>query len=245
MRACSWRSSSASSSSREPRRPAGGSCLAQRFALLGDSIRLRLLLCIKAAGLISVCDLAVATDLNDVTVSQTLRFLRASHTVITERDGRIIDSKTPSSTSFSQPGHLARVDGIEVLGAGRCRAACSAARSAIGVDGGAGAVWQECVDGAGPGVDCDCVCPVPGRDGFQQFEALAVYDAQDAGLADRDVQVRQRGVVDHDIGSAGQGNGGQEGSGVTVDDWQPPRCRQRRKGARRRSAVRAAPRLGR
>jgi DNA-binding transcriptional ArsR family regulator len=63
---------------------------AQRFAVLGDPTRLRLLLCIKTAGPISVSDLAVAADLNDDTVSQTLRFLRASQTVTTERDGRVI-----------------------------------------------------------------------------------------------------------------------------------------------------------
>jgi DNA-binding transcriptional ArsR family regulator len=63
---------------------------AQRFALLGDSTRLRLLLAITAAGPISVSDLAVAAGLSDVTVSQTLRYLRASGTVSTERDGRII-----------------------------------------------------------------------------------------------------------------------------------------------------------
>ena len=58
--------------------------------MLGDPTRLRLLLCIKAAGPISVSDLAVAAELNDVTVSQTLRFLRAHQTVTTERDGRVI-----------------------------------------------------------------------------------------------------------------------------------------------------------
>jgi ArsR family transcriptional regulator, lead/cadmium/zinc/bismuth-responsive transcriptional repressor len=63
---------------------------AERFALLGDPTRLRLLLCINAAGPISVSDLAVAVDLNSDTVSQTLRLLRASHTVSTQRDGRII-----------------------------------------------------------------------------------------------------------------------------------------------------------
>ena len=63
---------------------------AERFALLGDPTRLRLLLCIRAAGPISVSDLAVAVDLNSDTVSQTLRLLRASHTVTTQRDGRII-----------------------------------------------------------------------------------------------------------------------------------------------------------
>jgi DNA-binding transcriptional ArsR family regulator len=70
--------------------PATAATWAQRFALLGDPTRLRILLCIKAAGPISVSDLAVAADLHDVTVSQTLRFLRASGTVTAERDGRVI-----------------------------------------------------------------------------------------------------------------------------------------------------------
>ncbi len=70
--------------------PAGATAWARRFALLGDPTRLRILLCIKAAGPISVSDLAVAAGLSDVTVSQTLRFLRASRTVTTERDGRVI-----------------------------------------------------------------------------------------------------------------------------------------------------------
>jgi DNA-binding transcriptional ArsR family regulator len=63
---------------------------ARRFAVLSDPTRLRLLLCIRAAGPISVSDLAVAASLNDATVSQTLRFLRASQTVTAERDGRVI-----------------------------------------------------------------------------------------------------------------------------------------------------------
>jgi DNA-binding transcriptional ArsR family regulator len=70
--------------------PANAQTWAQRFAVLGDPTRLRLLLCIKAAGPISVSDLAVAADLNDTAVSQTLRFLRATRTVTTERDGRVI-----------------------------------------------------------------------------------------------------------------------------------------------------------
>ena len=63
---------------------------AQRFAVLADPTRLRLLLAIKAAGPISVSDLAVAASLTDATASQTLRYLRASGTVTTQRDGRII-----------------------------------------------------------------------------------------------------------------------------------------------------------
>jgi DNA-binding transcriptional ArsR family regulator len=70
--------------------PAEVTAWARRFALIADPTRLRLLLAIKAAGPVSVSDLAAAAGISDVTVSQTLRHLRASGTVSTERDGRII-----------------------------------------------------------------------------------------------------------------------------------------------------------
>jgi ArsR family transcriptional regulator, lead/cadmium/zinc/bismuth-responsive transcriptional repressor len=63
---------------------------AQRFALLADPTRLAVLTCIQAAGPISVSDLAAATGINDATVSQTLRYLRAAQTVSSHRDGRVI-----------------------------------------------------------------------------------------------------------------------------------------------------------
>ena len=63
---------------------------ARTFAVLGDPTRLTLLIAIKAAGPISVSDLAAATGLNDTTVSQTLRYLRAAQVVAAERDGRVI-----------------------------------------------------------------------------------------------------------------------------------------------------------
>jgi DNA-binding transcriptional ArsR family regulator len=63
---------------------------ARRFALLGDPTRLALLTCIHAAGPISVSDLAAATGINDVTVSQTLRYLRAAQAVSAQRDGRVV-----------------------------------------------------------------------------------------------------------------------------------------------------------
>jgi len=63
---------------------------ARTFAVLGDPTRLTLLIAIKAAGPISVSDLAAATGLNDTTVSQTLRYLRAAQVVSAERDGRVI-----------------------------------------------------------------------------------------------------------------------------------------------------------
>src|ERR1700691_4048820 len=63
---------------------------ARLFAVLADPTRLTLLTCIKAAGPISVSDLAAATGVNDTTVSQTLRYLRAAGTVTAERDGRVV-----------------------------------------------------------------------------------------------------------------------------------------------------------
>jgi len=70
--------------------PAEVTAWARRFALLADPTRLRLLLAIRAAGPVSVSDLAAAAGISDATVSQTLRHLRASGTVTTERDGRVI-----------------------------------------------------------------------------------------------------------------------------------------------------------
>jgi ArsR family transcriptional regulator, lead/cadmium/zinc/bismuth-responsive transcriptional repressor len=63
---------------------------AELFAVLADPTRLMLLTCISAAGPISVSDLAAATGLNDTTVSQALRHLRASRIVSPQRDGRVI-----------------------------------------------------------------------------------------------------------------------------------------------------------
>jgi ArsR family transcriptional regulator, lead/cadmium/zinc/bismuth-responsive transcriptional repressor len=63
---------------------------ARRFALLADPSRLTLLLCIEGAGPIAVTDLAVASGLQDSTVSQALRHLRAHGAVRAERDGRVL-----------------------------------------------------------------------------------------------------------------------------------------------------------
>jgi DNA-binding transcriptional ArsR family regulator len=63
---------------------------AEHFALLADPTRLTLLTCIHAAGPISVSDLAAATGIQDTTVSQALRYLRANQVVSTQRDGRVI-----------------------------------------------------------------------------------------------------------------------------------------------------------
>ena len=63
---------------------------AKRFAALGDPSRLTLLLAMHHAGPIAVSDLAVAADMNDTTVSQALRLLKAAGVVASERDGRIV-----------------------------------------------------------------------------------------------------------------------------------------------------------
>jgi ArsR family transcriptional regulator, lead/cadmium/zinc/bismuth-responsive transcriptional repressor len=65
--------------------------------VLADPTRLTLLLAIKAAEPISVSDLAAATGINDTTVSQTLRYLRASQTVVAEREGRIVRYRLAST----------------------------------------------------------------------------------------------------------------------------------------------------
>jgi len=79
---------------------------ARQFAVLADPTRLTLLTAIKAAGPISVSDLAAATGINDTTVSQTLRHLRASQTVIAERDGRVVRyrlASTPVTDLLAKP----------------------------------------------------------------------------------------------------------------------------------------------
>ena len=70
---------------------------AQQHALLGDPTRLTLLTCIAGAGPISVSDLAAATGINNTTVSQTLRYLRASQAVAAERDGRVMRYRLAST----------------------------------------------------------------------------------------------------------------------------------------------------
>jgi len=70
--------------------PASVRVLAQHFAVLADPTRLMLLICIRAAGPISVSDLAAATGLQDATVSQALRYLRASQIVTAQRHGRVV-----------------------------------------------------------------------------------------------------------------------------------------------------------
>ena len=63
---------------------------AEQFAVLADPTRLTLLTCIGAAGPICVSDLVAATGINDATVSQALRHLRAARVVTAERDGRVV-----------------------------------------------------------------------------------------------------------------------------------------------------------
>ena len=79
---------------------------AQRFSLLADPGRLSLLVCIRAVGPISVTDLAVATGMNDTSVSQALRLLRATGVVAAQRDGRVIRYSLADEDTGSLLGRL-------------------------------------------------------------------------------------------------------------------------------------------
>jgi DNA-binding transcriptional ArsR family regulator len=70
--------------------PGEVSTWAARYALIADSTRLSLLLCIDRVGPISVSDLSAATDLPDTTVSQALRYLRIVGAVEATRHGRVM-----------------------------------------------------------------------------------------------------------------------------------------------------------
>ncbi len=61
---------------------------AQRFALLSDSNRLRILLAMHRAPGITVTSLAEALDMSSSAVSHALRLLRGHNWVRVQRDGR-------------------------------------------------------------------------------------------------------------------------------------------------------------
>lgn len=63
---------------------------AERFALLGDPNRLRLLFCLHRAPGICVSDLADALGMSDTAVSHALRLLRGRGWVRSRRDGKMI-----------------------------------------------------------------------------------------------------------------------------------------------------------
>ncbi len=62
--------------------------VARVFKILGDPTRATLLYALLEAGELCVCDLAAATGISEVTVSQSLRLLRASRVVTGRRAGR-------------------------------------------------------------------------------------------------------------------------------------------------------------
>jgi DNA-binding transcriptional ArsR family regulator len=82
---------------------------AEVFALLGDPSRLALLVAIRAAGPISVSDLATATGLTADTTSQALRFVRAASVVTAHRDGRVIRYQLTDPAVDELLGRLAPV----------------------------------------------------------------------------------------------------------------------------------------
>lgn len=59
------------------------------FAVLADPSRLRLLVSLRAAGELCVCDLAVAAGMGESAASHALRLLRAHRVVKVRRAGRM------------------------------------------------------------------------------------------------------------------------------------------------------------
>ena len=63
---------------------------AAMFKLRGDPTRAKLLFALLEAGELCVCDLAASTGIQEATVSQSLRMLRASGVVTGRRQGRLV-----------------------------------------------------------------------------------------------------------------------------------------------------------
>lgn len=71
--------------------PADGpvSELAELLGLLADRSRLRMLMALRSAGELCVCDLAASTGMRESAVSHALRLLRAYRVVAVSRRGRM------------------------------------------------------------------------------------------------------------------------------------------------------------
>ena len=82
---------------------------ANRFALLGDPNRLRLLWGIHRAGEICVSDLAAGVGMSHTATSQALRLLRMQDWVTTRRDGRLVPLP-PQRRHRARPAAPARRD---------------------------------------------------------------------------------------------------------------------------------------
>ncbi len=63
--------------------------LAELLGLLADPSRLRMLMALRSAGELCVCDLAAAAGLRESAVSHALRLLRAHRVVAVSRRGRM------------------------------------------------------------------------------------------------------------------------------------------------------------
>lgn len=63
---------------------------ADRFALLADPTRVRILAALAAAGELCVCDLSVVVGVSESAVSHQLRGLRAAGAVRRRREGRLV-----------------------------------------------------------------------------------------------------------------------------------------------------------
>jgi DNA-binding transcriptional ArsR family regulator len=79
---------------------------AERFSLLGDPGRLRLLFCVHQVPGIRVGDLAAAVGMSESATSHALRLLRASGWVATERDGRSVRCRLADDVVHDLLHHL-------------------------------------------------------------------------------------------------------------------------------------------
>jgi len=64
--------------------------VAERFKLLGESGRLRMVYALLEAGELCVCDLAAVVEANESAVSHQLRLLRSAGLVKFRKEGRVV-----------------------------------------------------------------------------------------------------------------------------------------------------------
>lgn len=92
---------------------------ADRFAVLGDPGRLRLLLVLHWRGQTSVKDLAELSELSPASVSHALRLLRFAGMVSAERDGRLVLYQIDGDAVAPIMTHIVTVDAAFMAEQGR------------------------------------------------------------------------------------------------------------------------------
>lgn len=70
--------------------PAGAGSMAERFRLLGEPGRLRMVYALLEAGELCVCDLAAVVEAGESAISHQLKQLRAAGLVKFRKEGRVV-----------------------------------------------------------------------------------------------------------------------------------------------------------